>query len=234
MTPAALLSLFAPLDLAAVGILLVAWFGIGRIIEHPRAWHRPSVTVMMSEFRREWMRQLARRENRIFDSQILGNLRQGSAFFASTSLLAVGSLLTVAGNADLVRAVTEGIVGTGGPVQETQIKLLSVAVILIEGFLRFVWSNRIFGYCAVAMAAVPEAGHPRVEAVALQAAELNIRAAYNFNRGLRSLYFGLAALAWTLGPVALLLATAICVGNLLEREFASKPHRILTERETER
>ena len=234
MTPAALLSLFTPLDIAAVALLLGSWFGIGRIIEHPRPWHRRSVTVMMSELRREWMRQLARRENRIFDSQILGNLRQGSAFFASTSLIAIGSLLTVAGNTDLVGAVTEGIFGDRGPVQETQIKLLSVAVILIEGFLRFVWSNRVFGYCAVTMAAVPEAGDPRAETVALRAAELNIRAAYNFNRGLRSLYFALAALAWTLGPVALLVATGVCVANLLEREFASKPHRILLERETER
>ena len=233
MDVAGLLALFTPLDRVAVGLLVVTWFGIGRIIEHPRGWHRPSVTVIMSELRREWMRQLARRENRIFDSQILGNLRQCSAFFASTSLLAVGSLLTVAGNADLVGAVTEGILGEGGPVQETQIKLLSVAVILIEGFLRFVWSNRIFGYCSVAMAAVPEAGHPEVEIVALQAAELNIRAAYNFNRGLRSLYFGLAALAWTIGPVPLLVATTVCVLNLLEREFASKPHRILTQRESD-
>ena len=84
------------------------------------------------------------------------------------------------------------------------------------------------------MAAVPAPGHPDTERVARQAAELNIRAAYNFNRGLRSLYFALAALAWTLGPVALIVATIACAVNLLEREFASKPHRILKEREEER
>ena len=233
MDMAGLLALFTPLDIVAVGLLLLAWFGIGRIIEHPRRWHRRSVTAMMADLRREWMRQLARRENRIFDSQILGNLRQSAAFFASTSLIAIGSLLTVAGNVDLVGTVTEGVFGNRGPVEETQVKLLAVVMILVEGFLRFVWSNRVFGYCAVAMAAVPEAGEPGVEATALRAAELNIRAAYNFNRGLRSLYFALAALAWTLGPVALLVATAICVANLLEREFASKPHRILMEKETE-
>ena len=229
MTPAALLSLFTPLDLFAVGLLLASWFGIGRIIEHPRPWHRTSVTVMMSELRRDWMRQLARRENRIFDSQILGGLRQGSAFFASTSLIAIGSLITVAGNVDLLGAVSEGIFGRSGSVEETQVKLLAVVAILIEGFLRFVWANRVFGYCAVAMAAVPEAGEPNAERMALTAAELNIRAAYNFNRGLRSIYFALAALAWTLGPWPLLVATVICVANLLEREFTSKPHRILKE-----
>jgi uncharacterized membrane protein len=228
MTPSAILSLFAPLDFLAVGLLLGSWFGIGLIVERPLG-RRRSVTVMMSELRREWMRQFARRENRIFDSQILGGLRQGSAFFASTSLVAIGALLTMAGNVDLIGAVSQGVFGRGGSVEETQIKLLAVAAILIEGFLRFVWANRVFGYCAVAMAAVPEPGAPQAERMALRAAELNIRAAYNFNRGLRSIYFALAGLAWTLGPWPLVVATAICVANLLEREFASKPHRILRE-----
>ena len=233
MDAMAFLSLFTALDALAVGLLLMAWAGLGLVIERPR-WGRRSVTVMMAELRRDWMRQLAQRDVRIFDSQILGNLRQGTAFFASTSLLATGSLLTVAGNTDLIGAVTGGLLAERGPVELTQIKLLSAAVFLIEGFLRFVWSNRVFGYCAVVMAAVPAPGHPDTERVARQAAELNIRAAYNFNRGLRSLYFALAALAWTLGPVALIVATIACAVNLLEREFASKPHRILKEREEER
>ncbi len=37
---------------------------------------------------------------------------------------------------------------------------------------------------------------------------MNITAARSFNRGLRSIYFALAALAWLLGPVPLLAVTA--------------------------
>ena len=227
-----LLSLFSGLDLLALGLLTTAWAGIGLVIESTR-WGRRSVTVMMSEVRREWMRQMAHRDVRIFDSQIVGSLRQGTAFFASTSILAIGGVLTIAGNTEMIGTVTHGLLADDRPVELFQLKLLAVAVCLVEGFLRFVWSNRVFGYCAIVMAAVPEPGHPDARPVALQAAELNIRAAYNFNRGLRSLYFALAALTWILGAVPLMIATSVCIWTLLEREFASKPYRILKQREAD-
>lgn len=225
----ALISQFTALDALGLGLLAMAWAGLGLVIERPMMGRR-SVTVMMSEVRRAWMRQLVKRDVRIFDSQILGGLRQGTAFFASSSLLAIGGVLTIAGNSDALETVGGGLLGDG-PVEVLQVKLLVVGVLLGEGFLRFVWSNRVFGYCAVVMASVPEPGHPDAHAVARQAAELNIRAAYNFNRGLRSIYFALAAMTWTIGAVPLMVATAVCVWTLLEREFASRPHGILTERE---
>lgn len=230
MDAMSLLGLFTVMDALALGLLLMGWAGLGLVIEQPR-WGMRSVTVMMSGFRREWMRQLAHRDVRIFDSQILGSLRQGTAFFASTSILAIGGLLTIVGNVETLSAISGGLLADPRPVELLQIKLLAVAVFLVEGFLRFAWSNRLFGYCAVVMAAVPEPGHPEAEVVARQAAEMNIRAATNFNRGLRSLYFALAALAWLLGAAALIAATLACAWTLLQREFASQPHRILKERE---
>jgi uncharacterized membrane protein len=78
------------------------------------------------------------------------------------------------------------------------------------------------------MAAVPNdpkdpVAYPR----AAQAAELNIRAAINFNRGLRAMYFALGALAWLLGPIALMLSTFVVVWVVWSREFASLPRSIL-------
>ena len=74
---------------------------------------------------------------------------------------------------------------------------------LADALLKFIWSNRLFGYCAVLMAAVPnDADDPRAFHRAAQAAEVNITAARSFNRGLRSVYFALAALAWLLGAGA--------------------------------
>lgn len=230
MDAMALLGLFTALDALAVGLLLAAWGGLGLLIERPLAGRR-SVTVMMSGLRREWMRQFARRDVRIFDSQIIGNLRQATAFFASTAILAVGGLFTVIGNAEALRTVTGGLLADARPVELLQIKLLAVELFLVEAFLRFVWANRVFGYCAVVMGAVPEPSHPDATRLAAQAAELNIRAAYNFNRGLRSIYFALAALTWALGATALIVATAACVWTLLSREFTSRPHRILKEGE---
>ena len=62
---------------------------------------------------------------------------------------------------------------------------------------------------------------------AAQTAELNIRGMYNFNRGLRAMYFALAALDWLLGAAALAAATLIVLWLLWSREFTSGPHEIL-------
>ena len=58
----------------------------------------------------------------------------------------------------------------------------------------------------------------------------NVRAALNFNRGLRALYYALASLAWLAGPPLLALAAAVVTVSLLRREFASVPRDILSGR----
>jgi len=88
----------------------------------------------------------------------------------------------------------------------------------------------VFGYCAVLMAAVPnDPNDPEALPRAAQAGELNVRAALNFNRGLRAMYFALGALAWLIGGVALIIATFFVVWTVWSREFASLPRAIILE-----
>ena len=221
------MALLTPLDWIAVAVIIAAWLIIGWWIEHPGA-ARPSVTVLMSERRRDWMKVFVTRDPRIFDSQIVNGLRQGTAFFASTCLLAIGGVLALAGNTEPLRGVAAEVSDMSVPVLVFQLKLGLVALFLSNGFFKFVWSNRVFGYCAVSMAAVSnDPADPRAYPLAAEAAELNIRAAINFNRGLRAMYFALGALAWLIGPVALLIATAVVFWLLWAREFASTPRRII-------
>ncbi|MFN3525337.1 MAG: DUF599 family protein, partial [Paracoccus sp. (in: a-proteobacteria)] len=76
-------------DLIAVALLFIAWLGIGWLTERPPVG-RPSVSVLMVRFRREWMRHFVGRDNRIFDGNILASLREGTAFFASACMIATG------------------------------------------------------------------------------------------------------------------------------------------------
>ena len=221
------MTLLSPLDWAAAAAIVAAWLLIGWMIEHPSA-KRPSVTILMSERRRDWMTVFVTRDPRIFDSQILASLRQGTSFFASTCLLAIGGVLALAGNTEPLRGVAAEVSDMAVPVVIFQLKLALVAIFLTNAFLHFVWANRVFGYCAVMMAAVPnDPADPIAYPRAAQAAELNIRAAINFNRGLREIYFALGALAWLLGPVPLILATVFVVWVMWSREFASLPRTIL-------
>jgi uncharacterized membrane protein len=109
-----------------------------------------------------------------------------------------------------------------------EIKILFVLLFVTAGFLAFVWSHRLFGYNAIVMASVPNDpndpdAYPRAE----KAAEININAARSYNRGLRAVYFAMAALAWLLGPLALLIATVITFVVLWRREFASNSRKTL-------
>ncbi len=222
-----ILGLIGPIDWAALGLLLVSSAGIGWLIESPRV-SRISVTRLMSEYQREWMRQLTKRNNRIMDAQVLVSLRQGASYFASTSLIALGALLALIGNPQPLAGVAEGLAHVATPAQLLQAKLLLVVLFLANAFLKFVWAHRVFGYASVVMAAVPDdPADPRSIPRAAQSAELNIRGMYNFNRGLRSMYFALAALGWLLGPVALTTATLVVLWLLWSREFLSGPHEIL-------
>ncbi len=221
------LSLLTPLDAAALAVLLVCWLGIGWWIERIGAT-RPSVTVIMMSYRRDWMRQMVTREPRIFDATVLGGLQQSTTFFASTSVIAIGGVLALIGNSERLVGVAADLTLMDVPGFIYEIKLGLVALLLTNAFLRFVWAHRLFSYCAVVMSAVPnDPGDPVTYPRAAQAGELNIRAAWNFNRGLRSLYFALGALAWLAGALALLAATAITLWILWSREFWSRPREIL-------
>jgi len=223
-----LFSLRLPLpDLVAVALLFVTWLGIGWLTERPPAG-RPSVSVLMVRFRREWMRQLVARDNRIFDGNILASLREGTAFFASACMIATGGLLALIGNGERLRGIVqeyelEAVAGTAW-----EMRLLVTMFFVVNAFLKFVWAHRLFGYCAIMMASVPnKPNHPAAEARAMQAADLNITAARSFNAGLRSVYYALASLTWLAGPWALLVGTGVVLFVTWRREFNSTSREVI-------
>lgn len=224
----------ALLDLIALGLLVVAWLLSGWLTEHPPK-SLPSVSLLMEDYRREWMRTFVTRVPRIFDATMIESLRQGTAFFASASLIAIGGGVAVIGNAAAVQRLASdlqlaGIAATTGP--DVAVRMMPTVILLANALLKFIWANRLFGYCSVLMAAVPnEPTDPLAYHRAAQAGEINITAAKSFNRGLRSIYFALAALCWLLGPWGLILGTVMATGVLLRREFASTSRRVILMRE---
>jgi uncharacterized membrane protein len=216
----------AGLDLVAVALLIGAWVGIGFLIEHPPASY-PSVSNLMADFRREWMRQMVTRQPRIFDATIIESLRQGTAFFASACMIAIGGGVALIGNSDrLIGLASDLTLQSEGVLIE--VKIIMVLAFLANALLKFIWANRLFGYCSVLMAAVPnDITHPQAYPRAAQAAEINITAARSFNRGLRAIYFALAALGWLLGPWALIVTTMVASGIILRREFASVSRQVI-------
>ena len=213
-------------DLVALALILLSWLIIGHVIEHPPK-NYPSVGKLMEDYRREWMRVMVSRVPRLFDVSLISSLRQGTTFFVSASMLAIGGSAALIGNNATVQSLTSEL-----PIDTDQIEL-TLKILLPVGFmanalLKFIWAHRLFGYCAILMAAVPNdpmdaAAYPR----AAQAAEINCTAAKSYNRGLRSVYFALAGMGWLFGAYALILATIITAGILLRREFWSQSRGVI-------
>jgi uncharacterized membrane protein len=222
-------------DMIALVFILVVWLGVGWVIEHPpKRWL--SVTVIMQDYRHLWLREFVTRNPRVFDGTIIDSLRQGTAFFASASMIAVGGGLALIGNpalltglaADFPLAGISADLPLAGDLSQMRVRGVLVLGFLVNALLKFVWANRLFGYCAIMMAAVPN--NPADENALLragQAADLNITAAKSFNRGLRSIYFALGALGWLLGPWGLMATTVVVAMVLLRRDFASDSRKVL-------
>ena len=103
-------------------------------------------------------------------------------------------------------------------------------ICLANAFLKFVWSHRLFGYCAILMAAVPnDPEDPKAYPRADQAAEVSITAARSFNKAMRATYFSLAAAAWLLGPLPLAVAVIATTLMLYRREFSSRSRQVLLQ-----
>ena len=224
------LTLLTGLDAAAVMVLLASWAGLGVLIENPPA-ARPSVSLLMQQYRRDWMRQFVTRQPRIFDATVIDSLRQGTAFFASACMLAIGGGVALIGNVSQLEGLAADLTLEQDAVP-TELKIILVIGFLANALLKFVWAHRLFGYCSIIMAAVPnDPADPTAYHIATKAAEINITSAKSFNRGLRSIYFALGALGWLLGPWGLLVATLVTASVLARREFASVSREVMLSRQ---
>jgi uncharacterized membrane protein len=223
-----LVSYFTIFDFIA-GLLLVGVWTLGMLWIDGEKPGEPSTSRLMADYRHLWMAQMIGREPRIFDATILNALRQGTTFFASATMLAIGAGSALLGQTDRLQMVAKDLIADGQtPNVVWEIKILILVLILANGFLKFVWAHRLFGYCAIVMASTPnDTSNPEAPIMATRAAHLANSAARGFNRGLRSLYFALATLAWLIGPIAWMLAILATALMMYRREFASHSRDVL-------
>jgi len=217
------------LDWFALAVFALCWLGYATVVDRAPAIRRRSVIAAMDEHRRRWMRAMLERENRIADVATIGNLMASVTFLATTSILILGGLVAMLGAPDLGRRVVGALPYALVPTETAwEIKVGLLVVIFVNAFFELTWSLRQFNYCSIVIGGM---GAPPPDAEALAAAETAARvanrAARHFNTGLRSYYFGLAALAWTVHPAALIAASLLVLRELHRREFRSEVREAL-------
>jgi uncharacterized membrane protein len=214
---------FSTLDIVAVSFFIVAWVGYHVAAE---VLHRGiGLNAMMDEHRRNWIEQMLARENRIVDTTIMVSLQNGSAFFASTSLLAVGGVLALfRATEDVMTLFAEMPFGLATTRLAWEVKVVGLAVVFVYAFFKFAWANRIFNYAAILLGAVPQAHRKDAEATiaaAHRAVAMNIVGGRHFNRGQRAFFFSLGYLGWFVSPIVFMVATAGVLFVMWRRQFAS-------------
>jgi len=218
------------LDYAAALWFLVSWFGFNLLIDISPL-RRKTLSYAMEDFRRGWMMAMASRDVRIMDTAILSGLQQGTAFFASTALLAIGGGFALLDATDKILQVAGDL---SIPVADSralwEIKVLGLMLIFAYSFFKFGWAYRLFNYASIVMGAVPQRdqGEPEtIRAIADKAAELNVLAGRHFNRGQRALFFAIGFLGWFAGPIVFAVLTFAVLAVLLRRQFSSRARAVV-------
>jgi uncharacterized membrane protein len=219
-------------DYLAVGFFIAAWFGYHLILEKTARSSR-GLNWLMNAYRHKWMEQMVVRENRIVDSQLTAALQNGTAFFASTSLVALGGVLTLLrADAAMLTAFSDLPLGTAMTRELWEIKVLGLAVIFIYAFFKFAWSYRLFNYVVILVGSVPVLTPHNMEearAAAHQVGALNVVAGRHFNRGQRAFFFALAYLGWFVSGYVFFFSTMAVFLVMLRRQFASDARATLLE-----
>lgn len=216
-------------EMTVLDLIAVIWFvflvaGMSWYVDAgPRS--AQSASALMRAKRMIWMEEMARREVRIIDGNLLSGLQNGSSFFASTALICLGGLLAMMGQADRLAEVADSMpfAHPSGP-DAFRVRLVVPVAMIVFSFFKFAWAQRLFGYCAVMIGATPEmrpGNDAEVLSAARDAGQLNWLAARSFARGLRGLYFTLGSLAFLIGPLAMIASASAVALVIHRREFRS-------------
>lgn len=225
--------LFSTLDLVALAWFLGAWAAYSTALSLNEQ-RRHGLNSEMNGYRDIWMQQMLAREMRMVDAQIVAALQNGTAFFASTSLIAVGGALTLLRSSNEILEVIAAL-PFGGRITAVQweAKTIGLAIIFVYAFFKFGWSYRLYNYVAIMVGATPPASvkdTPEAKAHADRVGRLCEVAGRHFNRGQRAFFFALGYLGWFISPWLLMASSVAVAAVLWRRQFASDSRHALIDR----
>lgn len=183
--------------------------------------------------RANWMRVMTTRELRVIDTSILAGLQQGTAFFASTSVFAIGGCFALMNASDQVVNIASDLpimIPSSRSMFES--KALLLLLIYAYAFFKFGWSYRLQNYCSILLGAVPfvadgQIPSKEVEIAAGKALQFNQLAGQHYNAGLRAIFFSIGFMGWFAGPYVFIASTLFITAVLVRRQFFSRARATL-------
>lgn len=201
-------------DLAAGLLSLAALVGYHLWLER-RARHAPTYAVHTTnaQARQRWIERVMRDPAReMLAVQTLRNSVMAASFMASTAILLMMGVLSVAGDAERLQKIQRALPWDNTPPAIETLKLMCAGVDLFGAFFLFAMSIRFFTHAGYLIAA-PQTEPPGKDDIAAATAHLN-RAGRFFSLGLRTFFYCFPLVFWLFGPLPLLLACAALIAAL--------------------
>ncbi len=225
---------FDGMDLTAAIVFVVAWVGFS-LLTDGRNLPRQSLNWLMNRERGRWMDAMMSRELRVIDTSVLAGLQQGTSFFASTTVFAIGGCFALMNASDQVISVFRDL-PVSLPSSRTMFEAKAAGLLIIYSyaFFKFGWSYRLQNYCSILVGAVPlilnrEAITKEVRIAAKKAATFNSLAGKHYNSGLRAIFFSIGFMGWFAGPYVFIGSTLFILAVLARRQFYSRARTALLE-----
>lgn len=130
-------------DITAVGFFIIEWLVYALTLEHS-AYGRDSLSARMNRYREVWVRRLLDRDTRMVDMQIMASLQNGTAFFASTSLFALGGALALLhATNDAITILSKLPIDLSTSPAMWELKCVGLVLICVYAFFKFAWAYRL-------------------------------------------------------------------------------------------
>jgi uncharacterized membrane protein len=212
------------LDLAAFAIFVAAWVGYSVVVERSR-YAPGSAIARMGSYRNIWFACCLSRDARIVDMQITAAVQNGTALYASISLIALGgALATLRLPDDVLSTVSRFPFAVETTRAMWQAKSIGLSVIFVYAIFQFSAAYRIYNWVAILIGAMP---HAQTKDTAeandhvKRTARVYAAGTRRFYRGLRAVLFALGYLGWSFGPLALVVSLFAVVVMMWRLEFDS-------------
>ena len=225
---------FGQLDFLAGAFFLLAWTSF-TFVTNGRRLSRPSLNWLMNRERGRWMDTMMTRELRVIDTSVLTGLQAGTAFFASTSVFAIGGCFALMNASDQVIGVFRDLpVSLPSSRAMFQTKAAGLLLIYSYAFFKFGWAYRLLNYCSILVGAVPLVLNnmpvsDEVRKASQKALIFNKLAGRHFNAGLRAIFFSIGFMGWFAGPYVFFASTLFILAVLVRRQFFSNARAALLE-----
>ena len=226
-----ILGLISWKDVAALAFFIGSWIGYAQFSNYRTRKTTRSLLDVTNDYRKQWMVEMLKRDNRSPDAIMVGNLQRSIAFFANTTIFIILGLVSMLGYHDRFSAIMGNIPFASVDTAFTwEIKIFVLLITFIYSFFKYTWSLRQYNYAGIFISAAPPFDECKENAalIAAKGGFLVGNAANHFNNGLRAYYFGLAALAWFIHAYCFIVATALVVYVTHRREYHSSTLANLT------